>query len=176
MPQLLWSPQPGPQTALIRCPCAEIGFGGARGGGKTDGVLGRFGIRALRYGKGYNGAIFRREMPQQDDLIERAKELYCGAGATWYEQRKLIVFPGGGRVRFRPLDSIQDADKYMGQNLTDAGVEEAGNYPDPAPIDRLQACLRSKEGYPTSLLLSFNPGGAGHGWLKQRFWNSSITP
>lgn len=171
MADLLWSPQPGPQTALIRCPCPEIGFGGARGGGKTDGVLGRLGIRALRYRKGYNGAIFRREMPQQDDLIERAKELYCGAGGAWYEQRKLIVMPGGGRIRFRPLENIQDAEKYQGQNLTDAAVEEAGNYPDPAPIDRLQACLRSKEGYPTSLLLSFNPGGPGHSWLKQRFWN-----
>jgi hypothetical protein len=31
---VIWTPQPGPQTALVRCPVFEIFFGGARGGGK----------------------------------------------------------------------------------------------------------------------------------------------
>jgi hypothetical protein len=35
-----WGPQPGPQTALVHCNAAEAFFGGARGGGKMDGVLG----------------------------------------------------------------------------------------------------------------------------------------
>ena len=35
-----WEPQPGPQTALLACPVFEVFFGGARGGGKTDGMLG----------------------------------------------------------------------------------------------------------------------------------------
>ena len=35
-----WQPQPGPQTALLACPVFEVFFGGARGGGKTDGMLG----------------------------------------------------------------------------------------------------------------------------------------
>jgi hypothetical protein len=30
---IIWEPQPGPQTALIRCPVFEVFFGGARGGG-----------------------------------------------------------------------------------------------------------------------------------------------
>jgi hypothetical protein len=38
--QTVWQPQPGPQQALVDCPFPEIFFGGARGGGKTDGVLG----------------------------------------------------------------------------------------------------------------------------------------
>ena len=33
-----WGPQKGPQTALLACPVFEVFFGGARGGGKTDGM------------------------------------------------------------------------------------------------------------------------------------------
>lgn len=154
---------------MITCPLNEIGFGGARGGGKTDGVLGKFGLKADTYGRHFNAVFFRREMPQQDDLIERAKEIYLKVKAQWHEQKKLFVFPKGGRVRFRPLESIQDAEKYQGQNLTDAAIEEAGNYPDPAPIDRLFGCLRSVGGVPIQLITTFNPGGPGHGWLKKRY-------
>jgi hypothetical protein len=35
-----WQPQPGPQSSFVTCPVFEIMFGGARGGGKTDAVLG----------------------------------------------------------------------------------------------------------------------------------------
>ena len=144
-------------------------FGGARGGGKTDGVLGKFAIKGEVYGKHFNAVFFRREMPQADDLIERAKEIYCGIGATWYEQKKMFRLPSGGRVRFRPLDNEQDAEKYQGQNVSDAAVEEAGNYPDSGPIDKLFGALRSVAGVPIQLILTANPGGRGHKWLKDRY-------
>ena len=41
-----WEPQPGPQTALLACPVFEVFFGGARGGGKTDGMLGEWASHA----------------------------------------------------------------------------------------------------------------------------------
>ena len=34
--EVIWQPQPGPQTRLVTCPVFEVFFGGARGGGKTD--------------------------------------------------------------------------------------------------------------------------------------------
>jgi len=36
---------------LVKCPVFEIMYGGARGGGKTDGMLGKFAIKAGRYGE-----------------------------------------------------------------------------------------------------------------------------
>lgn len=164
-----WAPQQGPQKALIDCPYPEILFGGARGGGKTDGILGKYAIKEMRWGRGFNGVFFRKEMPQQDDLIERAKEIYGPTGAKWAEQKKQFALPHGGRLRFRPLESIADAEKYQGQSLSDAAVEEAGNYPQPTPIDRLFGCLRSSAGVPIQLMLSANPGGPGHQWIKQRY-------
>jgi hypothetical protein len=166
---LIWAPQPGPQHALIDCPVPEILFGGARGGGKSDGVLGKFAIKQERYGAGFNGVFFRKEMPQTDDLIERAREIYTPLGAGWHEQKKMFRFPKGGRLRFRPLENAQAAEKYQGQNLSDVAVEEAGNYAEPSPIDRLWGALRSKSGVPTQMILTANPGGPGQQWIKRRF-------
>lgn len=167
---MAWAPQRGRQHALIKAPHPLIGYGGARGGGKTDGVLGKFGILAQKWGKPFNAVFFRREMPQADDLMERAREIYLPVGAEWYEQKRMFVFPSGGRIRFRPLENDADAQKYQGQNLTNAAVEEAGNYPDPAPIWKLFGALRSVGGVPIQLILTFNPGGPGHRWIREVFY------
>ena len=167
--EIVWRPQPGPQKALIDCAISEVLYGGARGGGKTDGVLGKYAIKAQRYGREFNAVFFRKEMPQQDDLIERAKSIYQPMGAEWGEQQKRFIFRSGGRVRFRPLENVADAEKYQGQNITDAAVEEAGNYEDSRPIDMLFGALRSVGGVPIQLILTANPGGAGHHWLRRRY-------
>ena len=149
----------------------EVLYGGARGGGKTDGVLGKYALKARRYGRNFNGIFFRRELPMLDDAIERSQEIYgplCGSRG-WNDQKKTWRFPWGGRLRFRPLERVQDADKYQGQNVSDACVEEAGNYPDSAPIDRLNGVLRSAHGVPTQLILTGNPGGPGQLWIKARY-------
>lgn len=104
-----------------------------------------------------------------DDAIERSKEIYTLLGALWQDQKKTWTFPNGGRLRFRPLERTLDADKYQGQNVTDACVEEAGQYPDPSPIDRLNGVLRSAHGVPTQLILTGNPGGSGQHWIKGRY-------
>ena len=158
----IWRPQRGPQKSLIDCALAEIFYGGARGGGKTDGVLGKYALKAERYGADFNAIFFRRELPMLDDAIERSHSLYGPiAPYGWNEQKKTWRFPNGGRLRFRPLERVSDAEKYQGQNVTDACVEEAGNYPDSAPIDRLNGVLRSAAGVPTQLILTGNPGGPG---------------
>lgn len=164
---IVWAPQPR-QAILIDCPYKEIFFGGARGGGKSNGILGKYGIKCNLY-RHTNAIFFRKELPQADDLIEEAKEIYCPIGAKWRDQKKTFEFPTGSRIRFRPLESEKDAEKYQGQNLTDCAVEEAGNYPDEKPIIKLFGALRSKHGIPTQLLLTANPGGVGHIWIKKRY-------
>jgi hypothetical protein len=154
---------------LVDCPLPEVFYGGARGGGTTDGVLGKYALKAKRYGNHFNAVFFRRELPMLDDAIERSTEIYGALGAQWLEQKKTWRFPWGGRLRFRPLERVEDAEKYQGQNLTDACVEEAGQYPDSRPIDRINGVLRSAHGVPTQLLLTGNPGGPGQGWIKQRY-------
>ena len=79
----VWAPQAGPQTLLLECPTFEVLYGGARGGGKTDGFLGDWLIHADRVGKHANGLWLRRQMPQSDDVISRARDLFEPHFATW---------------------------------------------------------------------------------------------
>ncbi len=115
--RVIWAPQKGPQEALVACPITLIGYGGARGGGKTDGVLGKFAVKQEQLGPDFNAIFFRKELPQADDLIERAKQIYIPLGAHWQDQKKQFTFTRGGRLRFRPLANDADAEKYQGQNL-----------------------------------------------------------
>src|SRR5262245_7341964 len=56
--EVAWSPKGNPaQFALIECPVFEVFFGGARGGGKTDGMLGEWVAHADKYGQKANGIM-----------------------------------------------------------------------------------------------------------------------
>jgi hypothetical protein len=165
----VWRPQPGPQKALVDCPLSEVFFGGSRGGGKTDGVLGKWALKEKRYGRHFNARMFRKTTTSSEDAIERAKEIYLPLGAKFNETEKRFRMPNGGRVAFGYLDSIADADAQQGKNLTDAWIEEAGQYASPTVIDKLFGALRSAQGIPVQMILTANPGGSGQGWIRERY-------
>lgn len=166
----IWSPQAGPQKALIDCPLPEIFFGGARGGGKTDGVLGKWAIKERRYGEAFNAIMFRRTTVSSEDAIDRAKQIYGPLGARFVgSPLPRFKMPNGGRVLFAYLDSVSDAAEYQGRNVTDVWIEEAGQYPDPAPLDRLFGVMRSAKGVPVQMILTANPGGPGQQWIRERY-------
>jgi hypothetical protein len=167
--EVVWRPQSGPQKALVDCPRAEVFFGGTRGSGKTDGVLGKWAIKERHFGPNFNAIMFRRTTVSAEDAIERSKEIYGKLGGSFDIVRARWTMPHGGRVKFAYLESIADADQYQGRNVTDAWVEEAGQYPSPAPIDRLFGVLRSAHSVPVQLILTGNPGGAGQQWLRHRY-------
>jgi hypothetical protein len=164
---LAWSPQEGPQEALVNCPLPEVFFGGARGGGKTDGVLGKWALKERRYGSAFNAMMFRRTMVASEDAIERSREIYGLLGARMVNGAWRM--PHGGRIGFGYLDNVKDADAWQGRNLTDAWIEEAGLYGTPDAIFRLNATLRSTRGVPTQLILTGNPGGVGQHWIRSRY-------
>lgn len=166
---VVWSPQPGPQTALVRCPVFEVFYGGARGGGKTDGVLGEFLSHAGKYGANAVGLMVRRERTQLIETIERSKELYGPLGAKYNEQDKMWRFPDGARLRFAYLERDADAEAYQGHSYTRVYVEEIGNFPSEKPVMKLMATLRSSSGVPVGFRATGNPGGPGHSWVKARY-------
>jgi hypothetical protein len=166
----VWTPQPGPQTALIKCDYPEVFYGGARGGGKTDGVLGKWALKERRYGQHFNAIMFRRTTVSAVDAIERSKEIYGPLGGRFVESpTPKWRMPNGGRVTFAHLESISDADEYQGRNVTDAWIEEVGTYSDPIAIKRLFGVLRSAHGVPVQLILTGNPGGVGQHWVAAKY-------
>lgn len=168
-PVVIWEPQPGPQWDLLSCPVFEVFYGGARGGGKTDGVLGDFASHADLYGDAAIGLMVRRERTQLIETIERSRELYVPLGAKWHEQDKQWRFPNGARLRFAYLERDADAEAYQGHSYSRVYVEEIGNFPDPTPILKLMATLRSAKGVPVGFRATGNPGGPGHAWVKARY-------
>src|SRR5262245_8984510 len=168
--RVAWSPLGNPaQMRLLKCQVFEIFFGGARGGGKTDGVLGEFGAHASRYGKDAIGLMVRRTRAELVETIERSREIYGPLGWTLNETEKMWRAPDGARLRFAYLERDADADMYQGHNYTRVYVEEVGNFPSPAPVMKLMATLRSGAGVPVGLRATGNPGGPGHQWVKARY-------
>jgi len=171
---IFWAPQPGPQAALVNCPISEIFYGGARGGGKTDGMLGKNAIKGEMYGGDQHAIFFRRNLKQLRDAIRRSHQIYGinGLGWKWREQEKTYTSPKGATLTFAYLDRDLDADNYQGHSYTDVYFEELPHFPQPGPYNMLRGTLRSAAGVPTQIHGTGNPGGAGHGWIKERF----ITP
>jgi hypothetical protein len=168
----VWGPQDGPQEALLTCPYEDIVYGGARGGGKTDGALGRWLYDQHEYGRYCTGAFFRREVVQLEETIERAKMIYLPYGARWQEQKKTFIMPNRSRLKFRYLERDVDADAYQGHSYTHVFKEELTNWATPKGLDKLRGTLRSPYGIRCVEVATCNPGGPGHQWVKARY----ITP
>jgi hypothetical protein len=170
-----WEAQTGPQSALISCPVFEIFFGGARGGGKTDGVLGDFLEHADTYGEHAIGLMIRRQRTELVETIERSKQIYSPLGWKFHEQDKMWRAPDGARLRFAYLETDADAEAYQGHSYTRLYVEEIGNFPSEKPIMKLMATLRSGAGVPTGFRATGNPGGPGHQWVRARYIDPDPT-
>ena len=113
-PLTAWSPQPGPQAAFVDCPVFECFFGGARGGGKTEAVIGEWALHAAQHGADAIGLMIRRTRVELDETFERAKSIYTklGVHATYNPRR--FVFPNGARITYAYLERDTDAESYQG--------------------------------------------------------------
>jgi hypothetical protein len=167
---IAWSARGNPaQMALLKCPIFEVFFGGARGGGKTDGMLGEWVQHADRYGKDAIGLMLRRTRTELIETIERSRAIYSPLGWTYNETEKMWRATNGARLRFAYLERDADAELYQGHSYTRLYVEEIGTFPSPAPILKLMATLRSSAGVPVGFRATGNPGGPGHQWVKARY-------
>jgi hypothetical protein len=162
-------PQPGPQTALLECPCDLIFFGGSRGSGKTFASLLKIIQHTEQWGTYSSVLVVRRTYKQLDDMIKDAKRVFQPLGAQWYGSEGKFIMQNGAEVKFRHLDSDSDADEYQGHSYSLLIAEELGNFPSPDPINKLLATLRSAHGIKCQFMATGNPGGPGHQWVKAMF-------
>lgn len=171
--EVIWTPQPK-QELLIRCPATEVFYGGAAGGGKSDGLLGDYLEGAKKYGKYWRGILFRQTTSELEELQMRADELYKPMGAVYKGTgtktgSNLWLFPNGATLKMRYLESEKDVKRYQGHQYTWIGIDELGNYPTPYCWEFMLSRLRSAAGVPCYIRGTANPGGVGHAWIKQRF-------
>lgn len=175
MDEEVWRPNPGPQTLLVTCPIYEVFYGGARGGGKTDGLLGDFMEGVNKYGHAWRGIFFRRTYPELEEVIRRSKEIYYRVfpGAIFLTGSKTWYFPSGATLKMRYMEKDDDVMNYQGHGYSWIALDEITTWPTPYCYDTIKACARSPHGAPVRIRLSGNPGGPGHHWVKDRFIDNS---
>ena len=169
-----WLPQEGPQKfAIQHAFIEELLYGGARGGGKSDFLLGDFAYDIPEeWGKYHKGILFRKNYPQLQDIIKRAIEIYpkMFPGTTYKNSGKDWTFPNGAELRFRHMENALTWTEYQGHNYTWIGFDEISEWSTAEPYLMMKATLRSAHNHPYKRIRSTaNPGGAGHSWLKSYF-------
>lgn len=174
LPPAFWEPQVGPQVYATMCPVDIIFFGGERGGGKSDCIIGRHIKGAVRWGEDWNGLIIRRKYKDFAELRRRWDQLIrAGLPAERIggdNQVNVIKFDNGARVTMVAINHFSQLEDYQGHQYTEISVDEATNIPFIFKlIDTMKGNLRSAAGVPCQMFLSGNPGGPGHVAIKTMF-------
>ncbi len=163
------SPQEGPQTWLLACPYDEILFGGARGGGKSLGIILCCHAHGLRWKSYARMIIFRRTLKEFEGFLGDAKAFLPPLGWEFKVGAMKFEHPNGAVIKLAYLAEDKDADGYQGSNFSLVCIDEIGNFSSMEPINKIKACLRSAHGVKTQFIASANPGGPLHKALKQRY-------
>lgn len=179
-----WKPQDRQLTLLIACGLSEpfepgydnfaiadvIGYGGAAGGGKTDGLL-MAGFLATTMFPGCKIGYFRREYPQLDGpggAIMRSQELFSKI-AIWNGSQRRWTFPWGGIVQFCHCKSESDVFNYQSQQFDIILVDEATQFTRFMVRYLLTRNRATVKGIKPFAVLATNPGNIGHLWFKDEF-------
>lgn len=165
-PPLVYRPQPK-QESWHECPAYEAGFGGAKFGGKSLGLM----MEATRYTwhPRYRGVLFRRTYPRLTELMDRAFEWYPGLGAKWNGDTHTWTFPSGAKILFRHCSTEKAKREYQGHQYIFMGFDQLEEFTE-SQYDFLIAQNRSPVAeLPSYTRSTFNPGGIGHAWVKRRF-------
>ena len=154
-----------------------IGFGGARGGAKSHALRACIIARRILH-PGTNGVIFRRTRPllwetHISKLMVEWPELY---GKYWSEANNALMLPKNSNVLFRYGDTLADILEFRGREYGDLGIDEATDQTE-QELKILFSCCRSTiPGFKPRKILTFNPGGVGHAYVKRVFVDKMPTP
>lgn len=145
----------------------HLGYGGARGGGKSWGLRAKAIKMCLKY-KGYRYLIMRRTYPELlENHIKPLLEILQGI-AKYNDGRKEFRFCNGSIIKLGYCDSDRAVLRYQGQEWDSIGFDEATQLKEEW-IVRIRATNRGTNDYPRQCVYTMNPGGVSHGFFKRLF-------
>ncbi len=144
-----------------------VGYGGARGGGKSHVLRIKAFGGALTY-PGIRILIVRREYPElEQTMILPMRKLIPQEVAVYNGSMHMFFFANGSTIKFGHYGTSDD-DEYQGQEYDWIFMDEATQFTE-SQFRTLGACLRGATNIPRRMYLTCNPGGIGHLWVKRLF-------
>jgi len=168
--EVIFKPNPGPQTSFLAASEREVLYGGSAGGGKSYAILADA-LRDLPHPQ-FRGLILRRTTEELRELVQKSQELYPKAipGIKWSERKMEWRTPAGGSLWMSFLERDQDVTRYQGQAFNYIAFDELTQWPTPFAWNYMRSRLRSTApDLKLYMRATTNPGGQGHGWVKKMF-------
>ena len=167
---VLFKPNPGPQTDFLASSEREVLYGGSAGGGKSYAML----ADPLRYmgHPQFSGLLLRHTTEELRELIFKSQELYpkIWPGIKWSERKMQWTAPSGARLWMSYLDRDDDVLRYQGLAFSWIGFDELTQWSTPYAWNYMRSRLRSTApDLPIYMRATTNPGGRGHHWVKKTF-------
>ena len=168
MDNVVWKPQPRQFDFMTR-PEYEALYGGAAGGGKSDALV----IEATRQVQipYYKALIIRKTYPQLTELIEKSQRYYSVAfpKAKYNESKHTWTFPSGAKIVFGSMQHPKDKQNYQGKAYDFVAFDELTHFTYEEYVYLKSRNRANGPGTRCYIRSTANPGGVGHGWVKERF-------
>lgn len=139
------------------------------GGGKSDALV----IEALRQVNipYYKAIILRKTFPQLAELIDKTLNYYprIYPGARYNGSSHTWTFPSGAKIIFGSMQYAKDKIKYQGQAYDFIAFDELTHFTWEEYSYLFSRNRPNGPGTRVYIRSTANPGGVGHGWVKERF-------
>ena len=150
-------PPPNDKQALaLREGHRYVGYGGARGGGKSWFVRWKAVLLCLHY-PGIKVLITRKTYKELDN-----------------NHIQPLAFPNGSTISFGDCATEADLGQYQGAEYDVWFADEAGQFLE-GWLVAIDACVRGVNGFPKRTYYTLNPGGPSHGYFKRLFIDRRYT-
>jgi hypothetical protein len=147
-----------------------IGYGGARGGGKSHWLLAQMGADDCQRVPGLKCLLLRKvgkaNLEHFEDLRRR---LFGRLNHEFSAFRGILSFANGSRIIAGHFQNEKDIDAYLGLEYDVIGIEEATTLTARKYQDISTCCRTSKSNFRPRIYSTTNPGGVGHNWYRAKF-------
>jgi phage terminase large subunit len=153
----------------------EIGYGGARGGGKSHWMLAQMGADDCQRFPGLKCLLLRKVGKANKESFDDLRRRLFGRLKNNYARGEgVLTFDNGSRIIAGHFQNESDIDAYLGLEYDIIGVEEATTLSSTKYRSIKTCCRTSKQGWRPRLYTTTNPGGIGHAWYKLLFVDPAV--
>lgn len=167
--QLVFGPLTPKQELFMTAETKYVGYGGARGGGKSHAARYKAVGMAMNY-PGIRILMVRAHYNElEENLINPIRRWVPTSMYSYNGSSHLIKFFNGSEIKFGHWDSVAAENEYQGIEYDIIFIDEATQFSE-RTFKYLATCMRgSNPDYPKRMYITCNPGGVGHRWVKRLF-------